>query len=113
MRAAAAKTNRIVRLAVLLAAGVIVLVLAARFRSPLEVSEAAVRDLVTRSTLVGLPLADAAKKLQHQAPNTTDGLVIFDFAHLSRWTAGPLQLDIRNGRVFTASWINAEPPHAP
>lgn len=107
------KPERIARLAILLLIGVVAAVVATRLRSPFQVTEESVRAMVRRGTLVGLSLEDAATRLQHEPPSTRDGLVNFDFAHLRLWSAGTLQLDVREGRVVSATWLPPTRPTGP
>jgi hypothetical protein len=74
------------------------------FRSPLSISEREARDLVAKHQLIGLPLEQAGKRLQHRVPPTQDGLVVLDFKQVKGWKAGPLTLDIRDGKVTSATW---------
>jgi hypothetical protein len=77
------------------------------FRSPLSISESEVKELVRSHELVGLPLEEAGKRLQHHVPPTQDGLVVLDFKQVKGWKAGPLTLDVRDGKVAAATWGDA------
>lgn len=99
------KSNKalLVRLTVLIVLG-IAAAAAVRLYAPTSITRAEVQDMLNSRELVGLPLAEAAAKLQHTAPPTQDGLVIFDFAQVRGWKGGTVALDVRGGRVFAASW---------
>jgi len=93
-----------IRLAVLLVlAGAAALALKLR-GSPLTLSEQQVSALISRHELIGLSLDDAAARLQHKPVDTVEGSVVFDFAHIRGWTAGPVVVDVRNGKVVRAAW---------
>jgi hypothetical protein len=97
---------QLIRLVVLLILGAAGAVIAVNMKSPLAVSESEVRRMVKKHELIGQPLADVAKKLQHQSPGTTDGTVVFDFDQFKDWKAGSLQLDVIGGKVTAATWIS-------
>src|ERR1043165_2195404 len=93
------------RTAVLAAAGVALIVVAWLLRPALvEVGEGEARRLVSRGELIGLTLTEAGQKLQHRTPATRDGAVVLGFEHARRWKAGPLTLDVRDGRETAATW---------
>jgi len=98
----------LIRLGVLVVLGIAGVIIALNVNSPLSISESEVRQMVRNHSLVGLPLKDAAKKLQHDAPATTDGSVVFDFDQVKGWKAGKLCLDVMNGKVTAASWLPAD-----
>ena len=96
-----------IRLAVLIVLGIATLV-AVKPYAPTTITHSEVQDMLNSHELVGLSLAEAASKLQHTAPPTQDGLVVFDFAHIRGWKGGVVALDVRGGRVVSAAW-NAGP----
>ncbi|MEX2218364.1 MAG: hypothetical protein WD749_06345 [Phycisphaerales bacterium] len=83
----------------LLAAGILY-----SLRSPFDITETQVRRMVSSGELIGLPLAEAGERLQHRVPGTADGTVVLDFRNVKGWKAGPLTLDVREGRVISATW---------
>jgi hypothetical protein len=101
---AASKRQAIARLISIVAVGLLAAGAVYMFRSPLSISEREARDLVKSHELIGLPLEDAGKRLQHRVPDTQDGLVILEFRQVKGWKAGPLTLDVRNGKVAAATW---------
>ena len=98
------------RLIVLVALGAAAMVIAKYMKSPLAISESEVQTMVKQHELIGMTLGEAAKKLQHTAPNTTDGSVIFDFKQVKGWRGGAIRLDVVSGKVTAATWVD---PNAP
>ena len=96
----------LIRLAVLIVLGLGAVAAVKLYGSPAAISRAEVQSMLDQRELIGLSIDEAAAKLQHTAPPTQDGLVLFDFAHIRGWTAGSLALDVRSGKVFSASWHN-------
>jgi len=101
---ALSKQRAAVRLVSIIVVGLLAAGAAYMLRSPLAVSEREARDLVAKHQLIGLPLEEAGKRLQHRVPPTQDGLVVLDFKQVKGWKAGPLTLDIREGKVTAATW---------
>lgn len=94
----------LIRLSVLIVIGAIAAVVALQFKS--SVSEDEVRQMVRERELIGLTLAEAAKRLHSEAPETKDGAVEFEFDQVKDWKAGKLLVEVRDGRVFAAVWVN-------
>lgn len=92
------------RLAAVGVVGAAAIALAVYARSPLSLSEARVRRMIEARELNGLPVADAAARLQQRAPAVTDGAVLIDFSNIRGWSAGSVVLDVRGGVVTAASW---------
>jgi hypothetical protein len=67
--------------------------------TPLTLSEAKIRAMIDGKELIGLPMAKAAERLQHHAGYVEDGLSILEFRQIPGWSAGPVVLDIKEGRV--------------
>ncbi len=98
----------LVRLAFLVILGVAAVVIVTNMKSPLAISETEVRQMIQKRELVGLSLDAAAKKLQHEAPDTSDGTVVFDFKQVKGWHAGSVVLDVKDGRVIAATWATPD-----
>jgi len=96
----------VIRLVVLVVLGTIAIVIALNMKSPLAISEAEVKQMLRDGSLRGLTLAEAAKKLQHAAPDTADGTVIFDFNQVEGWTGGKVCVDVINGKVTAVTWLS-------
>jgi hypothetical protein len=97
----------VARLVSIVAVGLLAAAALYFFRSPLTISEREARELVKSRALVGLPLEEAGKRLQHRVPGTRDGLVVLEFRQVKGWKAGPLTLDVRDGNVTAATWGDA------
>jgi hypothetical protein len=93
---------RIIAIAILGGAAIVIV---SNLKSPLTISESEVRQMVQKHELIGLTLDQAAKKLQHSSPGTTDGTVMFDFDQVKGWRAGSLAVDVVNGKVTAASLV--------
>ncbi len=94
----------LVRLAVLIALAAAIFAVIKWRGSPLTITEEQVSRMIRQRELIGLTLEEASDKLQHKPINTAQGTVLFDFAHVQGWTAGPVVLDVRNGNVTGAAW---------
>lgn len=94
----------LVRLAVLILLGGSIAFFLKMRGSPLALTSQQVGRMINSGELVGLSLEDAADKLQHAPPATHTGAVVFDFAHIPGWTAGPVLLEVDDGRVTSATW---------
>lgn len=95
----------LVRLAFLVILGGAAIVIAYNLKSPLAITEVQVRKMIQKHELIGLSLDQAAEKLQHQAPPTTNGTVVFDFGEVKGWTGQSVCLDVKDGQVTAATWI--------
>jgi hypothetical protein len=95
-----------IRLGFLVVLGAIAVIVAMNVKSPLAVTESEVKQMVRDKTLVGLTLSEAAKKLQHEPPDTVDGMVVFEFANVDGWNGGSVVADVMNGKVTAASWLS-------
>lgn len=96
----------IARLSVLLVVAGITLVLVLIMRSPAAISENDVRNMLASGELIGLPVEEATRRLQHAPPTppTVDGTLILDFQHVRGWRAAAVELDVQAGRVVDARW---------
>jgi hypothetical protein len=99
-----ASSKALARLAAIVIIGLAGAAVVYAVRSPLAISESEAREIVRTRELIGLPLEDAGKRLQHRVPQTKDGVVVLDFKQVKAWRAGPLTLDVRDGRVTAATW---------
>lgn len=106
----AGNKGTLIRLIAILIVGGAAILIATNMRSPLSLSESRVREMVRKHQLIGISLADAAKRLQHQAPDTSDGSVVFDFKEIKGWTGGKLRLEVVGGKVTRAQWMDASAP---
>jgi hypothetical protein len=95
-----------VRLAALVVLGAAAVVLVFMMRSPLTIDEDDVRQILNSGELVGMPVEEAASRLQHRPPQpaVTDGMVVFDFQHIRGWRASAVELEVRGGEVVAARW---------
>lgn len=95
----------LIRLLAILVVGVVCVVVAMNVKSPLAISEAEVEEMLREGTLVGLSVEEAGKMLQHTAPATVDGVVVFDFDRVKGWKAKKVRVDVMGGRVTAAGWM--------
>jgi hypothetical protein len=95
-----------VRLVALLILAAVAVVFVLMMRSPLTITEDDVRRMVNTGELVGLPVEDAASRLQHRPPQppVTEGIVVFDFSHVRGWRAAGVEVEISGGRITEARW---------
>lgn len=100
--------NKVFRLGFIAVLGAAVIVIVANLKSPMSIGEAEVQTMIRKHELVGLSLDEAAEKLQHKAPSTIDGSVVFDFKHVKGWRAGSVCLDVKAGKVMAATWLPAD-----
>ena len=98
----------LVRLILLVVIGGAAIIIVQNMKSPLAITENQVRQIINSHELVGLTLDAAAEKLQHTAPPTTDGTVIFDFKQVKGWRGQSVCLDVKDGRVTAATWATAD-----
>ena len=94
---------QLIRLAVIVVLGGAALLFVKLRGSPLALGEDEVRRIVEGHELNGLTLDEAARKLQHAATPTTDGMVVLEFSHIRGWTGGSVVLDVRGGKVVAAT----------
>src|SRR3954464_13261736 len=73
-------------------------------RSPMDISEVEARRLVSSHELIGLGPEEAGQRLQHNVSPIQEGTLVLDFKQVKGWKAGPLTLDIREGKVSAATW---------
>ncbi len=99
----------LVRLAFLLVIGGAAIVIAMNLKSPLAITEPQVRRMIQKHELIGLSLDEAAEKLQHEAPPTVNGLVVFDFKQVKGWRGQTVCLEVKDGNVIAATWGAPDP----
>lgn len=99
-----------VRLAALLIIGIGALVAVLIMRSPMTIHEDEVRAMITSGELIGLPIEEAASRLQHRPPQppVLDGIIVLDFAHVRGWRASAVELELQGGRVIAARWSGTQ-----
>jgi hypothetical protein len=93
-------SSAVVRIAVV---AIIAIGIVAFFRLHAKpMTEDQVRAMLASRELIGLPVATAAGKLQHNLEPITDGALACDFAQVPGWSAGPVILEVKNGDVTDA-----------
>lgn len=100
--------NKLFRLIFIAVLGAAAIAIVMNLKSPLAVSESDVRRMIQKHELVGLTLDEAAERLQHETPATMDGIVVCDFKQVKSWRAGPVCLDVKDGKVVAATWMPAD-----
>jgi hypothetical protein len=95
-----------VRVAALAVLGVVAVALVMLMRSPMTISEDEVRQMLATGELVGLPVEEATRRLEHRPPDppVMDGTIVLEFQHVRGWRASSVELHVRGGRVEVAQW---------
>lgn len=63
-----------------------------------------VQAMIASRELVGLPVAEAARRLGHRADESDGDTVMLDFDHVPNWKGGSVMLLVENGTVTQATW---------